>query len=198
MVYDRTCTTRPWLTQSWVIGASLARARGELDAAFGASSWDQALSWLANYGEGMPISEIQYWGHGKWGEAFIDEDSLGIDCLQPEHAWHEPLARIRERMDIQSRWWFRTCETFGAERGKKFASAWTDFFKCDAAGHTFIIGPWQSGLHNLRPGRTPTWSSEEGLAKGTPEEPSRAQWSQPWKVRTINCLRMRIPQDMLR
>ena len=36
--------------------------------------------------------------------------------------------------------------------GHDFARAWTDFFGSRAAGHTFIIGYWQSGLHTLAPG----------------------------------------------
>lgn len=197
VVYDQTCTARPWLTQSWIAGSLIARARGELDAALGVTSWAEATAWLAEYGEGMPIAEIQYWGHGKWGELFVDEESLDVSALRPGHRLHDSLRRIRARMEPESRWWFRTCETFGAQRGQDFASAWTDFFGCPAAGHTFIIGPWQSGLHNLEPGQRPAWSASEGLAEGSADAPTRALWSRVWRPRTINCLRMRIPQRLL-
>ena len=197
VVYDQTCTGRPWLTQSWQVGSAIARARGELDASFGARDWTAALDWLGSYGDGLPITEVQYWGHGKWGKLFIDREALDRDSLDPSHRLHRRLERVRERMGPDSRWWFRTCETFGAQAGHDFARAWTDFFGCAAAGHTYIIGPWQSGLHNLRPGERPTWSTQEGLAEGDPQNPQRAQWSQPWKPRTINCLRMRIPPSLV-
>jgi hypothetical protein len=198
MVYDRTCRSRPWLTQAWIVGATLARARGELDASFGAASWEEALEWIVGYGRGLPIAEIQYWGHGKWGKVFIDQEALTSSALDASHGLNPSLQRIRARMDAESRWWFRTCESFGGESGKTFAREWAEFFGCDAAGHTFIIGPWQSGLHNLGPGEIPSWPSEEGIAEGSPASPIRAYWSRPWRARTINCLRMRIPDRLLR
>ena len=193
MVYDRTCLDRPWLTPAWVVGAALAQARGALDASFAASTWNEALGWLADYGEGMPIAEVQYWGHGKWGEIKVDREGLNIGSLRPGHEHHRHLEAIRERMSEGSQWWFRTCEAFGAHVGHRFAQEWTDFFGCPAAGHTYIIGPWQSGLHYLRPGMRPTWSPDEGIVKGDANNPQKAAWSQPWRARTVNCLAMQIP-----
>lgn len=85
------------------------------------------------------------------------------------------------------------CETFGAEIGQRFAKAWVDFFNCRAAGHTYIIGPFQSGLHILKPGEEPNWSPWEGLKDGTPAAPKHALWSRPSVPNTITCLHGRIP-----
>jgi hypothetical protein len=90
-------------------------------------------------------------------------------------------------------WWFRTCETFGCEAGHDFARRWTRFFGCRAASHTYIIGPWQSGLHILEPGQSPDWPLDEGLAEGTPDSPEKALWSTPGKPNTIFCLTSRLP-----
>jgi hypothetical protein len=189
----------PWpgLTHSWQIGGALYRGLGRLDGWRGFASWSSALAWLAEHRSDQPIAEIQFWGHGKWGAAKIDTGNLTIDSLDPAHPDHDVLVAIRERMtsvDGQPPlWWFRTCETFGADDGHAFARAWTDFFQCRAAGHTYVIGPWQSGLHSLLPGQRPHWSTSEGLREGTPAHPRRALWSTRHEPNTISCLHGRIP-----
>ncbi len=193
LVYDRTCTRPPFLTQSWVAGALIARVRGRLDAAYGARDWASALDWLASTDADAPIAEIQFWGHGKWGRIYIDDDILDAGALSSGHPLHPKLEAIRERMNPEARWWFRSCETFGADAGHDFAMRLVDWFGRPAAGHTYIIGPWQSGLHRLEPGQRPDWSTDEGLVEGSPAAPRRAAWSRAWHPRTINCLRMDIP-----
>ena len=101
--------------------------------------------------------------------------------------------RVRDRLlpDGEALWWFRTCETFGTETGQRFARAWTRFLGCRAAGHTYVIGAWQSGLHSLQPGETPRWSPEEGVQPGpTP----RSLTSRPGAPNTITFLHGRIPE----
>ena len=230
MIYDRTCTRdfprpgasararglsdrllrragrllegAPWpgLSHSWQIGGALYSVLGRLDAWRGFSSWDDALRWVAEHEPRRAIGEIQFWGHGKWGEARIDEDKLDLSALEPGHALAGPLATIRDRMAAATRagatpplWWFRTCETFGARAGHELAVAWAEFFDCRAAGHTYVIGPYQSGLHTLEPGETPSWSIDEGLAEGTPDQPARALWSTRREPNTITCLHGTIP-----
>ena len=100
---------------------------------------------------------------------------------------------LRERLAPGALVWFRTCETFGGAAGHDFARAFTDFFGCRAAGHTFIIGYWQSGLHLLEPGQAPHWDASEGLAKGTPERPELAAWSAMGAPNTISCMTGRVP-----
>ena len=196
VIYDESCRGWPWLTQSWEVGSALARARGCTDATAGFTGWAEAIEWLAGRAEAGPIGEVQFWGHGKWGEVFFARDALDASALDDQHPLHEGLARIRRAMNDQSRWWFRSCETFGARRGQTFARRWVDFFGCEAVGHTFIIGPWQSGLHRLRPGRSPDWDPREGLLEGDAEAPRRAAWSRAWRPNTVFCLRMDVPADL--
>lgn len=197
--FGRLLDGAPWpgLTHSWQLGGVLYSALGRLDDRHGFADWSSALRWLAEYPGDAPIGEIQFWGHGKWGAAKIDGASLDIDALDPAHPEHDALRAIRERMRGADGelplWWFRTCETFGADVGHAFARAWTEFFQCRAAGHTYVIGPYQSGLHSLAPGQRPYWSVDEGLCEGTAAEPKRALWSTRREPNTITCLHGRVP-----
>jgi len=187
LVYDRTCVrTGGRLSPVWASGATLYRALGRIDASHGAESWADALAWIA--AQEAPITELQYWGHGKWGCAFIDRDVLDAGRL-PE------LAVLRERLAPDALVWFRTCETFGARRGQDFASRLADFLGARVAGHTHVIGFHQSGLHGLVPGARPHWSAAEGVAEGTPEAPVSARSSRPWAPHTITALRGAVPAD---
>jgi hypothetical protein len=91
--------------------------------------------------------------------------------------------------------WFRTCETFGAARGIDFARRLADHLGARVAGHTFVIGFHQSGLHGLAPGCAADWSGDEGLSEGKAEDPRRARSSSPWAPRTITCLTGRVPEE---
>ena len=95
----------------------------------------------------------------------------------------------------QGLWWWRTCETLGAARGQAFAGALAEFLDARVAGHTFIIGAWQSGLHTLGPGETPRWSPTEGLKDGDPERPRAAYGSSRRAPNTIHCLHGQVPKD---
>lgn len=191
LVYDDTCRDGAWfgLTHSWIAGDALYKALGRLDASFAAQDWDSALAWLGSFGD-QEIDEIQFWGHGKWGRAMVARDTLNLDSLKSRES---RLLAIKERMHPDSLWWFRTCETIGADAGHRFAREWSEFFECPVAGHTFIIGPWQSGLHLLKPGESPHWTAWEGLAEGSPDAPKKSLWSTPFQPRTIHCLRSRVP-----
>lgn len=197
MIYDATCRGQgvlPGLSHSWIAGACLYKGLGRLDATCGVKSWAQGLEWLAQIERERPIEEIQFWGHGKWGRAKVDQEVLDLRSLEPGHPHRPDLEAIRDRMvGPRALWWFRTCETFGCVAGHQFAREWTSFFGCRAAGHTYIIGPWQSGLQLLEPGAEPHWSVEEGLAEGTPEAPKKALWSKPGEPNTISCLQNRHP-----
>lgn len=197
MVYDRSCAGRlglPGLRQAWSTGGYLYRSLGRIDRFIGVEDWPTALRWLAEVEPDRPIGEIQTWCHGKWGRVMMKRQPMDVAALRPGHAWNGWLRAIRDRLaGPEALWWFRTCETFGADAGHRFAREWTDFFGCDAAGHTYIIGAWQSGLHRLRPGERPGWAAAEGLREGTPQAPARAFWSKPTAPNTISCLQGRVP-----
>jgi hypothetical protein len=196
LIYDRTCRggVLPGLSHAWGAGRRLYGALGRLDAALPAASWGEALEWLAEVRPGEPIAEIQFWGHGRWGLARIAEEALDVTALGAGHAHQQRLARVAARMlrGVEGLWWFRTCETFGTSRGHDFARAWSRFFGCRAAGHTYVIGFWQSGLHSLLPGEEPRWSVEEGLPAGVANPPA-ALWSGARAPNTITCFHGQVP-----
>jgi hypothetical protein len=163
MIYDRTCGA---LTASWWVGGHLARAMGRLDGRAGFDRWADALRWLRARSDAAsrPIGEIQYWGHGHPGYVRMARDRLDRAALAPGHPLHDELRQLRDRLlpGGQALFWFRTCQTFAGPEGHAFARDWTRFFSARTAGHTFIIGPLQSGLHVLAPGEEPSWPVEEG------------------------------------
>ena len=198
MVYDRTCVGKRapvGLSTAWSAGSILYRGLDRIDATFGATSWDEALAWLATFETPRPIAEIQYWGHGRWGRVMIDKDPFDASALLPEHALAARVDALRARLvpDGEALVWLRTCEAFGGTAGKELAVRLADRLGARVAGHTHIIGAIQSGLHGLRPGHTPDWSAEEGIAEGTPDEPKRAYESGILRPRTITCFTGVVP-----
>lgn len=197
LVWDRTCLrTRGapvGLSTAWKNGAVLYRGLGRLDATCGVASWDEALTWLATVRPGEPVDEIQYWGHGRWGRVLVDDDVLDATAFGETHRLQPKLAAVRERLSPDALVWLRTCEAFGAHAGHDFAQRLAEFFRARVAGHTHVIGVVQSGLHGLRPGRTPDWSPEEGIAEGTASAPVRAYGSSPFRPRTVHFLTNVVP-----
>ena len=169
---------------------------GRLDRSRGVDNWDGALRWLVAKVKQTPLSEIQIWSHGKWGEAHLNGDVFDETVFLPDHPLHDGVKALRDVLTKDALIWFRTCETFGATSGHAFAEAVTEFFGCRAAGHTFIIGPWQSGLHSLRPGEIPAWDHAEGLIAGTPDQPEKAALSTRTAPNTIHCLQGAVPDGM--
>jgi hypothetical protein len=194
LIYDRTCRGRFGLSTAWWAGARLYRSLGLLDGFFAAGSFSEALRFVAEYEPGRALGQVQFWGHGKWGDARIGSELFDERALLRGHELNLLLRAVRARLTPDALWWFRTCETFGAEPGQQFARAFTDFMGARAAGHTYVIGYWQSGLHALAPGETPAWSPDEGLVEGSAERPRRAQWSKPGEPNTISCLRGVLPE----
>lgn len=195
VVYDATQRLRrpKALGLSWQYGSHLYRALGRVDAAYGAGSFADALAWLARHESARPLQEVQFWGHGKWGRIFIDRESLDRGVLAPGHAQHRAFQAVRERLVPDALLWFRTCETLGACAGQDFAAALADATGARVAGHTYVIGFFQSGLHCARPGVAPAWSTTEGLARGSAEQPEAALNSTPHAPNTITCLTGQIP-----
>ena len=198
MIYDRTCRGRaflPGLSCAWRAGGRLYGLLGRFDAWRGVATWEEGLDWLAGFGAPAPIREIQFWGHGRWGCAKIAGVPLDTRALVVGHPHHPRLRAIRERLvPGEGLWWFRTCETFGRAEGQAFARAWTRFFRCRAAGHTYVIGVLQSGLCSLGPDDEPGWPVDEGLPAGAADAPpATALRSSLRAPHTISCFRGRIP-----
>jgi hypothetical protein len=184
LVFDRTCR----LSRIWSAGSRLYRRLGRVDAAQGVASWDEALAWLATHER---VSEIQYWGHGKWGRALVGDESFDAASITGRHAG--VLGALRERLTDDALVWFRTCETFGAHAGHDFAQRLADTLGARIAGHTYVIAYHQSGLHGIVPGARPNWAVDEGLLEGDARDPQRARWSKPWSPHTITALTGTIP-----
>jgi hypothetical protein len=196
IVYDATQRRRKpaALGLSWQYGSYLYRALERSDASYGARSFADALAWLARHDRTRPIRELQFWGHGKWGRIFIDCESLDRRVLHEAHPHYSAFRAFRERLEPRSLIWMRTCETLGASAGHDFAAALADATGARVAGHTFVIGFFQSGLHCLAPGARPHGSPSEGLASGTPEAPRAAHGSHPSAPNTITCLHGEVPE----
>jgi hypothetical protein len=198
VVFDATQLSRPprALGASWHAGAFLYRSMGHVDATYGARSVTDALDWAIRTAKHRPIAELQYWGHGKWGRILVDREPLDRSALLSNHALRPKLEAFRERLSPNALLWFRTCETLGARAGQDFAAALGDFTGASIAGHTYVIGYFQSGLHRLAPGMSPTWSKEEGLADGSADEPRSALGSGPLEPNTVTCFTHRIPASL--
>ncbi len=201
LVFDTTCRSAwaPGLSTAWSLGARLYRGLGRLDVAFGARTWAEALEFLATFGAPAPIDEVQFWGHGTFGCAWIAKDRLGIAELEARaytaaldtlagrlgapHAGREPLV------------WLRTCESFGGRSGQAFARALSRRLGCRVAGHTHVIGVLQSGLVTLAPGSEPAWPESMGL--GPEGEAGPGLPSSPGAPNTVHFLTGRVPPTRL-
>lgn len=184
MIYDATWHgSKPdqwFLTTSWIVGGLLYRALGRIDEVYGATSWLDAVAWLNAVDQGREIAEIQYWGHGRWGRVMIGTDRFDARALDDgTHPMHDDFRAISARLTPASLVWFRTCMTFGTQVGQHFASSCARFFNCRVAGHTYVVGPLQSGLHSLSPGEAPSWPVVEGVARGNER---RSMWTRVYDV----------------
>jgi hypothetical protein len=196
VVFDATGHGTSWLqaplTASWRYGSVVYGMRPRptrVDASFGATCWQDALAWLCSVHPNEVIDEVQYWGHGLPGRVFLGTDRLDRDSLAHVGLLAEDVDAFRARLcGPEALVWFRTCGAFGGEAGQAFAAACAERFGCRVGGHTFVIGPLQSGLHTVTPTTAPTWSTTEGQ-----DDAGRllaSSWSAP---HTITCLHGAIP-----
>lgn len=140
----------------------------------GAKSWDEAMTEIADDRYGM-ISQLQLWGHARPGEPLIAGESIPSRFS----------AVLRTAVTPDSLVWFRSCSVFFGAKGRIFAERTANELGCRIAGHTHVIGPWQSGLYSLRPGVAPTWDVGNGDWMNL-----KSGWREP---RTIFCTRMAVP-----
>ncbi len=191
LIYDDTCRSE-WkfagLTHTWILGERLYKILNRFDDSRAVSSWAEAFNWLSHIRSDEWISEVQYWGHGKWGSARVGQDVFDIRAFESRHPLYPLIHAFGDRLRPESLFWFRTCETFGGLAGHRFAKACVSNWHCRVAGHTHIIGPWQSGLHILSPGEETTWSVTAGIKIGSALKPEKALLSMPWRENTRFCL----------
>lgn len=189
MFYDKSKWAGEHLTSSWFAGGLLYKTVRSLDVCVGVDSWQEAFEWLANVEPSKKISMIQFWGHGSPGNVWINGDSINNNIIRKDNQYHELALKIRDRLTDDAVIWLRGCSIFQGKKGQTFAKRWTKFWGCTVAAHTYIIGPFQSGLYTLEPGQEPYWDEGEGI-----DEKGEAEWSRFWKPRTIFCLRGYIPK----
>jgi hypothetical protein len=170
---------------------------GRIDAALGVDNWSDGLDWLVEQSRlrNERIAEVQYWGHGLRGRGLVARESLDARALHPSHPLHARLDALRARLvdDGSARWWWRTCETIGGASGQAFARSLSRFLGARVAGHTYVIGVWQSGLHELAIGAEPHWDAREGFVIGGGEE-STGLASSPRAPNTIHFLQGEVPR----
>lgn len=176
------------------LGSRLLTFAGRFDGCRAVSSWGEALGWILWQGGRRKVREVQIWTHGKWGEVRFGADVVDADSFSQRSPLSPLLRRLSRVLVADALVWFRTCETFGAFRGSRFAQTCVEELGCRVAGHTHLISAWQSGLHSLSPGGSIHWDPAEGLASGTPGAPLRALRSSATAPNTVHALNMSLPE----
>lgn len=198
MFYD----SSPWAgevqTLSFITGGKFYRLFHGLEYEAGFESWKEAFDWLNTIDSDKKISTLQFWGHGSSASIALNGERLTIkDFINPRSPHYANMLKLKSRLTPESVIWLRTCSTFAFAGGQEFAKALADFFGCIVAGHTHKIWAWQSGLHTLRPGEEPNWSTDEAFAlkdKGDTTAVTTA-WSAPWAPNSIFFLTGKIPSN---
>jgi hypothetical protein len=164
---DGTAAGTGGLSRWWRIGAGLHRVLYRASATAPASSWDEALRFAIDASDraGAPIAELQAWGHGGFGFMRMGESRLDRTALHAATSLAPLLDALRARLAPDALIWLRCCSALGAVEGRAFAPALAERLGARVAGHTFIIGEWQSGTHSVAPGEAPRWPLEEGTER---------------------------------
>ena len=186
----------PGLSPIWRAGTLLHRLTWAADASLGATSWPEALAWAAatSRESGRPIASLQVWGHGGWGSMEIGATALDSAALRSGHALAAPLDALKGALEgPESLLWLRCCSAFGHSTGSRFAEALALRLGCRVAGHTHIIGFFQSGTHSLRPGQKAAWDEGEGVKKSGGQAIS-ALTSTASAPNTVSCLTLGLPE----
>jgi hypothetical protein len=184
------------LSPIWWAGTWMHRLLRAADATLGARSWDEALCWATHLAttSGRPIGTIQFWGHGTWGSMLLGRSRLDQEALGLGQPLSSAIDRFRAQLlGPDALFWLRCCSAFGAQPGRVFAEKLAKRLNCRVAGHTHVIGFWQSGTHSLRVSETPSWNAAEGL-RFDGERVLGALGSSPSAPRTMTCLGVDVPQ----
>lgn len=190
MFYDNSVWAKEMLVNTWTAGGKLYKLFRNVDHFIGVSSWEEAFEWLNTVAPGQKIKQIQFWGHGSPGKVWINGKSLSRFVKNPASAYHEHALELKKRLTEDSTIWFRSCAVFSRQEGHDFAKDMSTFFNCKIAAHTYIVAFFQSGLHSLKPGQTPSWSITEGVNLD-----GKTLWSRINSPNTIICLQGVVPSD---
>jgi hypothetical protein len=148
----------------------------------GVSSWDDAYEKvLGAVRPGTRLMELQWWGDGSPGAPRINGKTPPDDFWQPLSTLVTPDSLV----------WFRMCSVLFGRKGQSFAERTADELACRVAGHTRVIGVWQSGLCSVRPGVIQPFFPLDGYRwKEEDWQKNTSGWREP---RTIFCARMSVP-----
>lgn len=172
------------LSDAWRTGSQLYRKLRFTDRCRGFVSWADAIEWLETLDDGDEVGgvdEIQYWGHGSPGAVWLAGEPLQVSAL----------SKVR----VKKLFWLRTCASFAGTAGHSLAKSLADTLRCRVAGHTYNIALLHSGLHSLRPGANPAWSSTEGWvsAKRMGHAVDKIASSGPFAPNTITFMHSSFP-----
>jgi hypothetical protein len=192
---DGTAEGSGGLTPFWRLGSWMHIYGLHADGALGATSWGEALRWAASFARARnaKLSELQCWGHGGFGFMRMGATRWDRDALAGRSALASDIDSLRDVLAGDALVWLRCCSAFGARPGRAFAPALADRLRARVAGHTFIIGAWQSGTHSLRPGERATWDEGEGIER-RPDGAILPRNSSLGAPRTLAFLRMALPR----
>lgn len=165
-----------FLATSWLVGCWIQKLFGQVDAYYGATSWDDAVTWMQKQGK---LDSIQYWGHGSPGTVWLAGKQMPVGIL----------GALKSQVNLSTIVWFRTCSTFQGGPGDRFSGSLANQLGCTIAGHTRVIGPLQGGLHTRKPNTLMTWPITEGEL---PPGLIPVYWR--WGNHTVTCLATKIPQ----
>ena len=188
MIYDSSDWAGKELRFSWVTGGKFYRMFRSLEHHSGFDSWTEALKWILSVEPERKINSIQFWGHGSPGRVWINGESLSARSVLATSDHRQLLLKLKQRLDKNSVVWFRSCNVFSGQEGHLFAKVISKMLECKVASHTYIVGPWQSGLHTIRPDEEPNWDVDEGIDDG------KKLMSLPWSPNTVFCLTSEIPK----
>jgi hypothetical protein len=189
MIYDSSDWAGEELRLSWIAGGKFYKLFRSVEHHAGFSSWEEAIKWILEVEPDKKINSIQFWGHGSPGRVWINEETLSARSVLATSNHRDLLLKLKKRLTSNSVVWFRSCNVFMGQEGHLFAKVISKMLGCTIASHTYIVGPWQSGLHTIRPDEEPKWDLEEGI-----EQSGKKLWSMPWSPNTIFCLTGKIPK----
>ena len=66
-----------FLSFFWAAGCFIQKLFGKVDAYYGATSWDDAMSWLV--GRPGTLTSVQYWGHGSPGIVWLAQMAIPLE-----------------------------------------------------------------------------------------------------------------------